>query len=108
MTEALPRPLAAYFAAATHYDIEAMLVAFAEDAIVKDEGQTMRGRAAIRAWLEETRRKYQPSLTVVDVNDTHGTIAVATKVAGNFPGSPIQLDFTFRLAGEKIASLEIG
>jgi hypothetical protein len=32
---------------------------------------------------------------------------VAMKVAGDFPGSPITLDFVFRLKDGKISSLEI-
>jgi hypothetical protein len=32
---------------------------------------------------------------------------VATKIAGDFPGSPITLDFVFRLNDAKILSLEI-
>ncbi len=32
---------------------------------------------------------------------------VATKVRGSFPGSPITLDFVFRLEDGRIASLDI-
>jgi hypothetical protein len=31
----------------------------------------------------------------------------AHRVAGNFPGSPVNLEFVFGLEGNKIASLEI-
>jgi hypothetical protein len=108
MTAKLPEPLAGYFIAANDRSIDAMLASFAHDAVVKDEGQTMRGHAAIRAWMVETARKYQPSFVVVDVNDADGKTVVAAKVSGTFPGSPIQIHFTFRLVDEKIASLEIG
>lgn len=33
---------------------------------------------------------------------------VAAKVVGNFPGSPVQLDYVFDLEGDKIRSLKIG
>ena len=33
---------------------------------------------------------------------------VIGKVSGNFPNSPVTLDYIFGLEGEKIASLEIG
>ena len=108
MAATLPEPLAAYFVAANDHNIDAMLVAFAHDAVVKDEGQTRRGLAAIREWAEETTRKYQPSLAVVDVKAADGKMVVAAKVSGTFPGSPIQLHFAFGLAGAKITSLEIG
>ena len=32
---------------------------------------------------------------------------VASRLAGNFPGSPVNLRYFFELAGDKIASLEI-
>jgi hypothetical protein len=32
---------------------------------------------------------------------------VTNRLTGNFPGSPIELQFVFRLEGNKIASLEI-
>ena len=32
---------------------------------------------------------------------------VTNRLTGNFPGSPIELDFAFTLDGDKIASLEI-
>jgi hypothetical protein len=34
-------------------------------------------------------------------------IVVVGKVAGDFPGSPVNLQHIFRVAGNKIASLEI-
>jgi hypothetical protein len=35
------------------------------------------------------------------------TSILANRLTGNFPGSPIDLKFTFGLDGDKIASLEI-
>ena len=47
MTLNLPKPIAAYFAADTASG-EAVARCFTEAAVVKDEGHTYRGRAAIR------------------------------------------------------------
>jgi hypothetical protein len=33
---------------------------------------------------------------------------VAAKVSGNFPGSPVELTFAFRIEGDQIAGLGIG
>jgi hypothetical protein len=41
------------------------------------------------------------------VVEPDGKTIVATKVSGSFPGSPITLDFVFRLENGKIASLDI-
>ena len=54
----LPGPIAAYFAADKE-DGEAVARCFTEAAVVKDEGRTYHGRAAIRQWKEEVSTRYQ-------------------------------------------------
>jgi hypothetical protein len=103
----LPKPIPAYFTATNSQDIAAMLVPFAEGAIVKDEGQERRGLAAIREWMEETTRKYGVTIAVTDAVDEDGKTVVTVRVSGTFPGSPIRLRYVFTLAGEKISRLEI-
>jgi hypothetical protein len=46
-----------------------MLAGFADGAVVRDEGQEWRGRAAIREWMEETIRKYQFNAAVTNVTE---------------------------------------
>jgi hypothetical protein len=108
MSTELPKPLADYYAAKNRHDIDAMLAPFAEDAVVKDEGETHRGPDAIRAWMEETTRKYRVTVvpTVETIESDRWT--VAGLVSGNFPGSPATLHYRFRLTGDRIAALEIG
>jgi hypothetical protein len=36
-----------------------------------------------------------------------GKVIVTNRLTGNFPGSPLELEFVFTLEGNKIASLEI-
>jgi len=103
----LPRPIAAYFAAANTHDSDATAACFADGAVVHDEGREMRGYAAIRAWKEQTDAKYRPRFQVTDAALVDGRTIVTVQVAGDFPGSPIVLHFAFTLAGEKIALLEI-
>ena len=107
MSIALPKPIAAYFAATNTHNIDAMLVPFAEGATVKDEGQERGGLAAIRDWMEETIRKYGFTVAVVGAADDEGKTVVTATVSGNFPGSPAQLRYLFTLGGEKISRLEI-
>jgi hypothetical protein len=106
MSAILPEPLAAYFAAKNRHDIDAMLAPFAEEAVVKDEGQERRGLAAIRQWMEETTRKYRDTVEVTDVAEAEGATVVTGLVSGNFPGSPAVLHFAFTLERGKIARLE--
>jgi hypothetical protein len=35
------------------------------------------------------------------------TVKLRARLTGNFPGSPVELDYTFMLANDKISSLEI-
>jgi len=100
--------LDAYFEAKNRKDIEAALIPFADDAVVQDESHTYRGRAAIRAWMEETRAKYDDTAEPTGVEVEDGRLKVAATVSGNFPGSPATLHFVFRLDGDCISHLEIG
>lgn len=106
MTLKLPIPVAAYFAA-DRADGEAVSRCFAENAVVKDEGQTYNGRAAIKKWKEEASAKYEYTCEPLACEDKDGKIVVTCQLTGNFPGSPVDLRFAFELADEQIVSLEI-
>jgi hypothetical protein len=54
----LPEPLAAYFRAEKRDDPEAVAQCFAHHAVVRDEGRTITGVAAIREWMTDAKRKY--------------------------------------------------
>jgi len=108
MTAGLPQPLADYFSAKNRRDIDGMLNPFAPDATVRDEGETHRGSAAIREWMEATTRKYRVTVEVADATANGDAWRIAGLVSGNFPGSPATLRYNFVLAGDQIARLEIG
>jgi len=103
----LPAPIAAYFRSADARDVEAALAPFAEEAVVHDEEQERRGRAAIREWIAETTTKYRSTVEVMRVAKTAAGATVTGLVSGDFPGSPVELDFAFTLDGARIARLEI-
>ena len=107
MADRLATPIAIYIAAENRGDTDAMAECFAEDAVVRDEGRTIKGLAAIKRWKAETKRKYQHTVEpLASVQEGDKTI-VTNRLTGNFPGSPIELQFIFTLDGDKIASLEI-
>ncbi len=108
MTTELPPPLARYFAAKNRHDVDAALAPFSETASVRDEGHTYAGRAAIRAWMEETTRKYRVTAEVSEVTTDGDRTRVAAIVSGNFPGSPVTLRFTFTIDKDRIERLDIG
>jgi len=102
----LPKPVAAYFTA-DKGDGEAVSQCFTENAIVKDEGHTHKGRAAIKEWKTDASAKYEYTSEPIACQEKDGKTVVTSHLVGNFPGSPVDLRFFFELEGDKIASLEI-
>jgi hypothetical protein len=102
----LPEPIATYFDADKR-DGEAVARCFTEQAVVKDEGQTHSGLAAIRAWKTAASRKYSYISQPITVEQKDGRFVVTCRLVGNFPGSPVDLRYAFSLERGKIASLEI-
>ena len=102
----LPKPVAAYFTA-DKGDGEAVSQCFTENAVVKDEGHTHKGRAAIKAWKTEASAKYKYTCEPLACEEKEGKTVVTSQLVGNFPGSPVDLRFFFKLEGDKIASLEV-
>jgi len=102
----LPEPIAAYFDADTR-DAEAVARCFTKQAVVKDEGHTHSGTDAIKAWKTAASSKYSYTSEPFAVQEKDEQYIVAAHLTGNFPGSPVDLRFVFRLERGKIASLEI-
>ena len=107
MIDNLPRPIALYIAAENSGDIEAVAKCFAESAMVWDENQTIEGLDAIKKWKAETKKKYQHTIEPLAYTQEDDKTIVTNRLTGNFPGSPIELEFVFTLDRDKIVSLEI-
>jgi len=107
MSVPLAKPVAAYFRANAAFDVDGMLAPFAEDAVVIDEGRAHRGRAEIRAWIEEATIGNRALAAPQEAAASGTTERVTAEITGAFPGSPITLGFRFTLAGDRIARLEI-
>jgi len=93
--------------AADKRDIEAIAQCFTKDAVVKDEGHTYTGVMAIKQWKAETSTKYTYTSEPFALEQRDGTTVVTSRLTGNFPGSPVDLRFFFRLERGKIEFLEI-
>ncbi|HEX2592282.1 MAG TPA: nuclear transport factor 2 family protein [Rhizomicrobium sp.] len=102
----LPEPVAAYFAA-DRLDGAAVARCFTRDAVVKDEGHTYEGIDAIRAWKTASAQKYTYTSQPIACVQKDGATVVTSHLVGNFPGSPVDLRFFFRLERGKISHLEI-
>ena len=102
----LRKPIADYFNADSR-DGEAVSQCFTENAIVKDEGHTHKGRAAIKEWKADVSTKYKYTCEPLACEEKDGKTVVTCHLVGNFPGSPVDLRFFFKLEGDKIESLEV-
>lgn len=102
----LPEPIAAYFDADRH-DGQAVARCFTSDGVVVDEGKTHSGLAAIAAWKTESSARYNSTSTPRALEMQGRSAVVTSRVSGDFPGSPLELRYTFVLERGKIASLEV-
>jgi hypothetical protein len=103
----LPAPIDIYFASENAHDPSAMERCFAADATVRDEGRTIKGIAAIKAWRVETGERYHHTVEPLGLSLQDGRVVVLSRVSGEFPGSPIRLEHIFEIDGDRITSLEI-
>jgi len=108
MSPTLPKPVTIYLAAVEAKDTDMLALCFADDALVHDEGRDYRGLDAIRSWKQETQTKYKYVMKPLDASVSQKTVKLRARLTGDFPGSPVDLDYTFTLTNDKITSLEIG
>lgn len=107
MIDNLPKPIAVYVSAENSGDTNLFDQCFAENAVVRDEDETHKGLAEIKKWKAETKKKYQHTVDPLSIAERDGKFIVTNRLIGNFPGSPIELDFVFTIQGDKIVSLKI-
>jgi hypothetical protein len=103
----LPPLLTALVAAHNAHDVTAFAACFSEDAVVRDEGQVHFGRTAIHDWFEDVSRKYAPTLHVAELTTQDGEPVLHGKVSGNFPGSPLDMDYYLAVEDREIVALKI-
>jgi len=103
----LPNPIARYLEAANTDDAGAVAACFATDAQVRDEGRDYDGAAAIRAWAADARRRYRFHAEPRSFEPALDGGVVTAHLTGDFPGAPADLRYRFRLAGDRVADLEI-
>lgn len=107
MTIKLPVPIARYLNAANAGDPDAVAACFTVDAHVLDEGRRRDGSAAIRDWAAEARRRYRFHAEPRSFEPAADGGTVTAHLTGDFPGAPADLRYRFRLAGDRVADLEI-
>ena len=103
----LPGAVTRYLEAANGFDALVAADCFTADAAVRDESRDYLGRDAIRAWVAETSGKYRPTFTVMRASTRGDDVSLALAVSGQFPGSPVTLDYVLRIHDGKISTLTI-
>jgi ketosteroid isomerase-like protein len=108
MGDAIPEVITRYVQSAADGDFDTLVACFTTDAAVTDEDLTYRGHDEIRGWRESIAGAFEYTVEVLSAAATGGdSYLVTTRVEGNFPGSPVELRYTFELRGDLIATLVI-
>lgn len=103
----LPAVIARYFDADTTGDPDRVARCFTDTAVVTDEGRRHEGRNAIEAWKASASTRYSYTVEPFKIVADGDRVVVTGHLEGNFPGSPVDLRYIFKLEGEQIAALEI-
>jgi hypothetical protein len=107
----LPAPVAAYIHATNTFDLEALLVTFADDALVNDQLREYRGKAAIRKWADRDIIGDRVTMYVVNVIEHYGNAVVTANVDGDYDKrglpDPLLLAFYFSVHRDKVVQLII-
>ena len=103
----LPPLIQHYIDASNAHDVKSILGCFADDAVVRDENATHRGKIDIGHWITTTIEKYKFQFKPLSLQERDNETVVSVEVSGTFPGSPISLDYHFTITSNKIISLTI-
>lgn len=101
-----PEVITRYIDASNHFDATAAADCFCADAHVHDENHEHRGQDSIRNWISDYTQKYRPRAEVLRAEGRADEWVLTVHTSGDFPGSPIDLDYTITLRDGKISSLK--
>lgn len=104
----LPDVIDRYFRAVDDRDLDAFVACFADNASVADQDRLYDGRASIRAWRQKAMETHSYTAEPVQATAQAGdSYLVRTRLAGDFPGSPVELRYRFTLRDGLIGALDI-
>jgi SnoaL-like domain len=106
-TKILPQIVKRFLAAANRRDATLAAACFTPAATVSDEDRDYQGREAIHQWMDAAGRRYQPTFIPLQSFVSDDVVRVQMAVSGQFPGSPVTLDFELRVQQGKISALTI-
>lgn len=103
----MPDAVKAYFDADRANDPRALTEAFSADAVVEDEGARHVGISAIRIWWAIAKEKFHHLAEPIETTTNGDNVSVRATVSGQFPNSPVTLEFSFTIKHGKIVALRI-
>ena len=107
----LPPLVAAFVEAANSFDLERLMVTFADDALVNDQLRDYWGKAAIRLWAERDIIGEGLTIAVTTVVKHYDNFIVTANIDGNFDKrglpDPLVLAFYFTPHTDRIIQLII-
>jgi hypothetical protein len=108
---ALPPLVAAFVEATNSFDLERLMVTFADDALVNDQLRDHWGKAAIRRWAERDVIGEKLTIAVTRVVKHYDNFIVTADIDGNFDKrglpDPLVLAFYFMPHDDLIVQLII-
>jgi SnoaL-like domain len=106
-TKILPPIVRRFLKAANGRDAALAAACFTPAATVRDEDRDYEGREAIHRWIAVTSQRYQPTFIPLKSFASDDVVRVQMAVSGQFPGSPVTLDYELRVQHGKISALTI-
>jgi ketosteroid isomerase-like protein len=105
----LPTSIEQYFATKGRDDVDETLACFTDDATIWDNGEDLelKGIEQIRQWLTGTIAGYKLTSEVQSSEIRGDEVVARVVVTGDFPGSPYEFAYGFKLRSDKIAGLTI-
>jgi len=106
----MPAPLKAFLKAAEQRDSKALLSLFTKDAVLTDEGRDHSGDD-LRQWNDKVFIGANVVVQPIHIEDRDGLTVLAVTVKGDYASfgitEPLQFNWHFKLAGDRIKSIRI-
>ncbi|GAB3754946.1 nuclear transport factor 2 family protein [Spirosoma pomorum] len=103
----LPKVITDLVIAQNNFDSIAYATCFSETAVVFDEGKTHTGRKEIEHWITDANERYKATMSPISFDQTETESLLKAESSGNFPGSPVVLNYRLEIVDELIQSLKI-
>lgn len=103
----LPKVIADLVKAQDNFDSVAYANCFSETAVVFDEGKTYNGRNEIQNWIADANEQFKTVMKPVGFEEKGTTSILSAEISGTFEGSPVVLNYHFKLVDGLIQSLKI-